>query len=92
LREKDVEVVVARADILSVTQDETRIVVEPRVEASATFGVYLLRSGSLPKLLACSDGSTSPLQAIVPVAAAAFFGYPECVPEEWREIEVPEEC
>jgi hypothetical protein len=55
------------------------------LRSAGALGVYLAKTQRPPKLLAGSSG-TSPLQALVPIIAPRYFDYPECVPEEWRNV------
>ena len=91
LKEKGVDSLVARADVVEVESPFGSITLRAKQELPHGFGVYLLRSGAAPKPLACSAG-TSGLQVVVPVVAAEFFGYLECIPEEWRDRDGGEKC
>lgn len=61
------------------------------LQAAGRVGVVLAREGAAPKIVSCSAGS-SPLQVVVPVVAARYFEHPECIPEEWSDIFVSEQC
>jgi len=91
LAPKEISVALEYADVINVDSGESALELNARKDTPWGAGAYLLAPGLAPRLVACELG-TSPLQVILPIIAAKHFGHPECVPEEWRDIEVGDKC
>lgn len=86
-----VDAVLVEADVIELESGSRDWRLDAASDGNQGVGAYLIKPGAPPHLVRCASGPSA-LQVVLPAFGSRYLGHPECVPEEWRGVEISDAC